>query len=84
MVVKLSSKGQLVIPKAVRRALNLDAGAEFDVRVAEGSIVLEPLRELPEDALYGIFADVDLLADLEAEHRQEVEDDARVRNWPRS
>lgn len=84
MVVKLSSKGQLVIPKEVRRALNLDAGAEFDVRVAEGSIVLELLRELPEDALYGMFADVDLLADLEAEHRQEVEDDARVRNWPRS
>lgn len=79
MVVKLSSKGQLVIPKAVRRALNLDAGAEFDVRVAEGSIVLEPLRQLPEDALYGIFADVDLLAALEAEHRKEVEDDARVR-----
>ncbi len=79
MVVKLSSKGQLVIPKAVRRALNLDAGAEFDLRVAEGSIVLAPLRELPEDALYGIFADVDLLADLEAEHRKEVEDDTRVR-----
>ena len=79
MVVKLSSKGQLVIPRDVRRALNLDAGAEFDVRVAEGSIVLEPLRQLPEDALYGIFADVDLLAALEAEHRKEVEDDARVR-----
>jgi AbrB family looped-hinge helix DNA binding protein len=79
MVVKLSSKGQLVIPRDVRRALNLDAGDEFDVRVAEGSIVLEPLRELPEDVLYGMFADVDILAELEAEHRKEVEDDARVR-----
>ena len=79
MVVKLSSKGQLVIPRDVRRALNLDAGDEFDVRVAEGSIVLEPLRELPEDVLCGMFADVDILAELEAEHRKEVEDDARIR-----
>jgi AbrB family looped-hinge helix DNA binding protein len=79
MVVKLSSKGQLVIPRAVRRALNLQAGAEFDVRVAEGSIVLEPIIISPLDVLYGKYADCDLLADLETEHRGEMQDDSRIR-----
>ncbi len=78
MVVKLSSKGQLVIPKVVRRALNLQAGAEFDVHVAEGSIVLDPIVISPLDALYGKYADCDLLADLETEHRGEVQDDNRI------
>ena len=78
MVVKLSSKGQLVIPKVMRQALNLHAGAEFDVRITEGSIVLDPIVVSPLDALYGKYADCDLLADLEIEHRGEVHDDSRI------
>lgn len=72
MIVKLSSKGRLVIPKAVRQTLSLHAGAELDAHIVDGLIVLAPVAHSPEDALYGIFADCDLLADLETEHREEV------------
>jgi hypothetical protein len=39
-------------------------------------IVLEPAESLsPIDALYGKYDDVDFLADLEREHRQELSRD---------
>ena len=38
----LSSKGQLVIPKEVRRALRLRAGSRLQVSLHEGRIILEP------------------------------------------
>lgn len=45
--VTLSSKGQIVIPKALRDANHLDAGAEFIVSFAEGEIRLLPLPVYP-------------------------------------
>ena len=36
---KMSSKGQVVIPEAIRNALGLEAGSEFVV-VAEGDVVI--------------------------------------------
>jgi AbrB family looped-hinge helix DNA binding protein len=80
MLVRLSSKGQLVIPMAIRRALKLSPGAEFHLEVVERKIVLEPVAsESPIDALYGRFAGCDLLGDLELEHKQEIEHDQAVR-----
>ena len=79
MSTTLSTKGQLVIPKAIRQALGLRAGAQFHVRVVKDKIILEPLTASPIDALYGRYAGADFLADLEAEHRQEIEDDAATR-----
>jgi antitoxin PrlF len=79
MVVRLSSKGQLVLPKAVRQALKLRPGAEFDLRISEGSIVLEPVTTTPVSGLYGKYAGADFLADLEAEHGREVHDDTALR-----
>ena len=79
MVVRLSSKGQLVIPKSIREALRLKAGTRFDVRLQEGKIVLEPIETSVVDALYGKYADVDFLADMEAEHQREVGNEAAIR-----
>ena len=72
MLGRLTSKGQLAIPKPVREALNLASGDQFHVQIVEGKIVLEPVsgRSLV-DKLYGKFAGDDLLSDLEQEHRQE-------------
>lgn len=73
MLVTLSSKGQLVIPKPVREALNLSSGDQFQVKIVEGKIVLEPVMDHSQiDRLYGKFTGVDLLRDLEEEHRQEL------------
>lgn len=41
--VTLSSKGQLVIPKAVRERANVSAGSSFAVRFEDGEIRLRPL-----------------------------------------
>jgi antitoxin PrlF len=79
MLVKLSSKGQLVIPKAVRQALGLRQGTQFHVQLSEGKIILEPMGPSPAEALHGKYPEADFLADLEAEHRQEVRDDAPLR-----
>lgn len=43
-VVRLSSKGQLVIPAALRRTLGLVAGQSLSVRAgADGEVVLSPV-----------------------------------------
>jgi len=79
MLAKLSSKGQLVIPKAIRQALGLRAGTQFHIRLSEGKIILEPIARSPVDALYGKYADTDFLTDLEAEHQQEIRDERTIR-----
>lgn len=78
MNVKLSSKGQLVIPKEIRKALDLQPGTEFNVELVGRQIILQPVVDKQTaleaiDALYGMFAGSNLLDDLEAEHRWEIE-----------
>lgn len=42
MQTTLTSKGQLVIPKAVRDALHIKPGTKFEVQVKQGRIILKP------------------------------------------
>ena len=42
MTTKLSSKGQVVLPKQVRSRLRLRPGATFDCKIRGDSIVLTP------------------------------------------
>ncbi|MGD9029890.1 MAG: AbrB/MazE/SpoVT family DNA-binding domain-containing protein [Anaerolineae bacterium] len=79
MLAKLSSKGQLVIPKAIRESLGLRRGAQFRVRLEAGKIVLEPVGPSVAEALYGKYAESDHLTDLEEEHRQERRREAALR-----
>ena len=52
---RLSSKGQLVLPKAIRDADQWREGTEFLVeRVAEG-VLLRPLRPVPETRLEDVI-----------------------------
>jgi len=46
--VKLSSKGQIVIPKAIREAQHLAAGTEFFISCIEGEIRLAPAPTYPK------------------------------------
>jgi AbrB family looped-hinge helix DNA binding protein len=51
----LSSKGQLVIPKVLREALGLHAGAEVVLTTeTDGTLNLSPLR-VPVDHLFGML-----------------------------
>ena len=45
MKTRLSTKGQLVLPRAIRRRMNLQAGDELETRMEAGSIVLTPKRK---------------------------------------
>lgn len=51
---KLSSKGQVILPKSVRVAHNWQAGVEFAVEeVAEG-VLLRPLKPFPKTRIEDI------------------------------
>jgi AbrB family looped-hinge helix DNA binding protein len=45
METTISSKGQVVLPAAFRRKLDLREGDEIDARVDGGSIILTPRRK---------------------------------------
>jgi AbrB family looped-hinge helix DNA binding protein len=79
MLTRLSSKGQVVIPRQVREALGLKRGVRFDIHLDDGKIVLEPVIASPVEALHGKYAGADLLNDLEEEHRQEINGEAALR-----
>jgi AbrB family looped-hinge helix DNA binding protein len=70
-----TSKGQLVVPAALRRKHGIEAGTR--VRFLEdqfGRIVLQPITEEYIDRVMGCLAEgVDLLATWEKEHREEGE-----------
>jgi AbrB family looped-hinge helix DNA binding protein len=53
MKTTLSSKGQVVLPSAVRRKLGLVPGAMLDVALESGRIVLAPAGERPRAARLG-------------------------------
>ena len=72
MLVQLSSKGQVVIPKKFRDILGLRTGDQFRIRVEEHTLVLEPIRRSAPDVLYGKYAGDDLLTALETEHYHEA------------
>ncbi len=78
---RVTSKGQVVIPKPVRERLRWAAGISLAVEIMDdGAVRLMPLEaEDSIDTLYGCLKDLprDPLAELEAEHRSEIEADER-------
>jgi len=73
MLVKLSTKGQLVVPREIRQALGLRPGSQLQAQIEGRKIVLEPLDAAPPaDTLYGRYAGTDFLTEMEVEHRQEL------------
>ncbi len=81
----LTSKGQVVIPKPVRDRMKWRTGTRLQVEATEdGAVVLRPGgREGGIDALIDQVSgclkgyDRDPIAELEADHRTEIEADER-------
>ncbi len=65
----MSSKGQVVIPAKVRRALGLAANVRFRVEEQDGVIVLIPIKETDWRSLRGLFKGESLTRLLEKERR---------------
>lgn len=78
-VVKVSAKGQLVIPKGIREAMGLVEGVKCRVVKVGDRIILEPLG-IAEQATWrrweGRLKDIGALEAHIEEHRREVALDA--------
>lgn len=81
----LTSKGQVVIPRAVREHLRWRPGLRLRVEISKsGAVELHP-EVMDIDALLeqlsGCIKEGDALSELEADHRKEIESDEQ---WVRS
>jgi len=81
MTYKVGPKGQVVLPKAIRDRLGIEPGDE--VLVEEEGDHIEIRKAATIATLRGIFRDgPDMLADLEREHREEIErEERKMREW---
>jgi AbrB family looped-hinge helix DNA binding protein len=79
MKATISSKGQIVIPKAARERLNLKTGTEMSIDVHGESLVMKRFVHKYPDwrTMQGMArAGKSLTKALEAEHRKELARDA--------
>ncbi|RLI25704.1 AbrB/MazE/SpoVT family DNA-binding domain-containing protein [Candidatus Bathyarchaeota archaeon] len=56
--VRVSRKYQVVIPKRVRRALNIGCGDELIVSVKDGQILMRPKPKRYVDYMRGLYKEV--------------------------
>ncbi|HEX3036710.1 MAG TPA: AbrB/MazE/SpoVT family DNA-binding domain-containing protein [Thermodesulfobacteriota bacterium] len=75
MIVKVSSKGQVVIPNEIREKMEIKAGTflefrQIDDKRLEVTVIKDMIKELE-----GIYKGSNLLQELEKEHREEIEQD---------
>jgi len=62
----------LVIPKQLREALGLHPGIKINIKLEGDEITLKLIKENIPDRIYGKYWDINLLGDLEKEHRREI------------
>jgi len=74
---KISSKGQVVVPKEVRTKLKIKPGTFFHVQIEKNNIILAPMKKRPIERLYGKFAGERILDELEHEHAEEIQGENR-------
>jgi AbrB family looped-hinge helix DNA binding protein len=69
-VVTASSRGQIVIPKEIRKRLNIVAGKKLSVKAEGDHVLLTPLPDDPVEAFCGIFKEKASLTGALVDHRQ--------------
>jgi AbrB family looped-hinge helix DNA binding protein len=69
----VTSKGQLVIPAKIRRALRIGRGTRVRFEPIDGGLAIYPQREYNIERFRGILAGLGLPADLEKEPDREFE-----------
>ncbi len=55
VVARITSKGQVTIPKQVREQLGIDAGDELDFRIEGGRLEVRPIRRRRLSDFWGVF-----------------------------
>ena len=80
-ITQLSEKGQVLVPKALRRRLGLKPGAKVQLTEEEGRLILSPVPPDPIAAAAGFLSgDYSLTADLRQEHREEIRRERKGRS----
>ena len=57
MTTKMSSKGQIVLPEALRQMYGWDSGTSFTILAYKGSIVMQPLKAPTDDEIDAEFGE---------------------------
>ena len=55
MTTKMSSKGQVVLPEALRQMYGWRSGTAFTILVYNGSIIMQPLKTPTDEAVAAEF-----------------------------
>ena len=55
MTTKLSSKGQVVLPEALRQMYGWNSGTAFTILAYKGSVIMQPLKTPTEEELAAEF-----------------------------
>ena len=75
MIAKVSSKGQVVVPKEIRKQMGIKSGAFLEFRqIDEKRLEVTVIKDLIKE-LEGILEGTNALQQLEEEHRKEIEED---------
>ena len=55
MTTKMSSKGQVVLPEALRQMYGRESGTAFTILAYKGAIIMQPLKTPTEDEIAAEF-----------------------------
>ncbi len=72
LTAKVSSKGQVVLPKRIRDDLKINRGSLFQVTQDGKRIILTPLRKSVQEKLYGKYRTESLVEALEIDHAEDL------------
>ena len=81
--VKVSTKGWIVIPAALRKKYSLKPGSTVEIFDAEGKIIILPGMKDPIEETWGMLAEgPSLTQKLLAERAKDLErEEAKLRRW---
>ena len=71
MLIRMSERGQIVIPAPLRRKLGLAAGQRVELVEAEGALLLRPLQESPLAGARGRMRGAKLVETLLEDRRRD-------------
>ena len=72
LTAKVSSKGQVVLPKRIRDDLKINRGSLFQVTQDGKRIILTLLRKSVQEKLYGKYGTESLVEALEIDHAESL------------
>lgn len=78
IVSQTTKKGQILIPKKLRKKIGIKPGSKVQLLEIEGAIIIKPVPEDPIASACGFLqGDFSLTQDLIEEHKKELERDRK-------